>query len=76
MRFKALLMDDTAICRAVTRISHEILERNKGAQNVLLLGILRRGLPLAEMIRDNIQQIEGGSVTLRCTRYPLLPGTI
>lgn len=64
MRFKALLLDDAAICRAVTRISHEILERNKGAQNVLLLGILRRGLPLAEMIRDNIQRIEG--VSLPC----------
>ena len=64
MRFKALLMDDTAIYRAVTRISHEILEHNKGAQDVLLLGILRRGLPLAEMIRDNIQRIEG--VSLPC----------
>ena len=64
MRFKALLMDDVAICRAVTRISHEILEHNKGAQDVLLLGILRRGLPLAEMIRDNIQRIEG--VSLPC----------
>lgn len=55
---------DTAIYRAVTRISHEILEHNKGAQDVLLLGILRRGLLLAEMIRDNIQRIEG--VSLPC----------
>ena len=64
MQFKALLMDDAAICRAVTRIAHEILERNQGTQDVLLLGILRRGMPLAEMIRDNIQNIEG--VQLPC----------
>lgn len=64
MQFKALLMDEAAVCRAVTRISHEILEHNKGAQDVMLLGILRRGLPLAEMIRDNIQRIEG--VSLPC----------
>ena len=64
MRFKALLMDDAAICRAVTRIAHEILERNQGTQDVLLLGILRRGMPLAEMIRDTIQSIEG--VPLPC----------
>lgn len=76
MRFKALLMDDVAICRAVTRISHEILEHNKGAQDVLLLGILRRGLPLAKMIHDNIQRIEGvslpfGSLNIRYYRDDL-----
>ena len=64
MRFKALLMDDAAVSRAVTRISHEIVEHNKGAQDVLLLGILRRGLPLAEMIRENIRRIE--DVALPC----------
>ena len=64
MRLKALLMDEAAVCRAVTRISHEIVERNKGAKELLLLGILRRGLPLAEMIRDQIQSIEG--VTVPC----------
>ena len=64
MRLKALLMDEAAVCRAVTRISHEIVERNKGAKELLLLGILRRGLPLAEMIRDQIQIIEG--VTVPC----------
>ena len=64
MRFKALLMDEPAIVRAVTRMSHEILERNKGIQDLVLLGILRRGVPLAEMIRDHIQAIEG--VTLPC----------
>ncbi|MEA4998035.1 MAG: bifunctional pyr operon transcriptional regulator/uracil phosphoribosyltransferase PyrR [Candidatus Limiplasma sp.] len=64
MRFKSLLMDDAAIGRAITRISHEILERNKGTQDLLLLGILRRGMPLAEMIRNHIEKIEG--VTLPC----------
>ena len=59
MRLKALLMDETAIGRGMTRISHEILERNKGTRDVVLLGVLRRGMPLAEMICDNIQKIEG-----------------
>ena len=78
MRCKALLMDEAAVCRAVTRISHEILERNKGAQGLLLLGILRRGLPLAEMIRDCIQSIEGvtvpcGALDIRYYRDDLTP---
>lgn len=62
MKFKALLMDEAAFCRAVMRISHEIVERNKGTEGVVLLGIRRRGMPIAQMIRDNIQQIEGVAV--------------
>ena len=45
--------------RALKRMSHEILERNGGTENVVLLGIRRRGVPLAKVIADNIKQIEG-----------------
>ena len=62
MRQKAQIMDEAALGRALMRISHEIVERNKGAENVLLVGIRRRGEPIARRIRDNIEKIEGLSV--------------
>ena len=52
-------MDQSGINRAVTRIAHEILERNRGAENLVLIGIQRRGVPLAEMISDRIYEAEG-----------------
>ena len=45
MREKAQLMDEKAISRAITRISHEIIERNKGIEDVVLVGIKTRGVP-------------------------------
>lgn len=48
--------------RAVTRIAHEILEKNGGAEGVALVGILRRGAPLAERLATIIKQIEGINV--------------
>lgn len=62
MAYKAVLMDSAAIDRALTRIAHEILERNKGLENVCLIGIQRRGVPLAERIAQKIEQIEGQKV--------------
>jgi len=59
---KALLMDDKAIARAVTRMSHEIIERNKGVENLVLMGIKRRGVTLAERLHAAIERIEGASV--------------
>lgn len=56
---KKLLMDETAIKRAITRIAHEIIERNKGVENVALIGIRRRGGPLAQRLADRIEEIEG-----------------
>lgn len=56
------IMDEAALNRAVMRISHEILEKNDGTEDVVLLGIKRRGVYLAEMIRDNIRKIEGVDV--------------
>ncbi len=59
MAAKATLMDEKAMDRALTRIAHEILERNKGAGNLYLIGIHRRGVPIAERIADKIETFEG-----------------
>ncbi|HSK48401.1 MAG TPA: bifunctional pyr operon transcriptional regulator/uracil phosphoribosyltransferase PyrR [Coriobacteriia bacterium] len=61
-RTKATVMDGDAIARAVTRIAHEILEANKGAGNLALVGIVTRGAALAEMLADKIDEIEGTRV--------------
>ncbi len=56
---KTVLMDSAGIRRALTRISHEIVEKNKGVENIVLVGIRTRGVPIAERIADEIEQIEG-----------------
>jgi len=52
------LLDRKALDRTVTRISHEILERNKGSENLCLIGIRTRGVNLANRIRSKIKDIE------------------
>ena len=59
---KKQIMDEAALRRAVMRISHEILEKNSGTDGIVLVGIKRRGVYLAEMIRDNILRIENAEV--------------
>lgn len=59
MKFKASIMDEAALRRTLVRMSHEILEKNKGTENLCLAGIKSRGIPLAQIIRDNIFAIEG-----------------
>lgn len=59
MKLKAQIMDEAALNRALMRISHEINEKNKGVENLLLVGIRRRGEPIAARIRSNIEKIEG-----------------
>ncbi|KPV57008.1 uracil phosphoribosyltransferase [Paenibacillus sp. A3] len=54
-----VLMDETAIRRALTRIAHEILEKNKGIENCMLIGIRTRGIYLAKRVADRIREIEG-----------------
>ena len=76
MRQKAQLLDEAALSRALMRISHEIAEKNKGVENVVLVGIRRRGGPIAERIRDNIRKIEEigvpvGSIDIRWYRDDL-----
>ena len=56
---KATIMDDAALGRALTRIAHDILERNRGVENVALIGIRRRGVPLAARIAEKMTAIEG-----------------
>ncbi|MCX7746816.1 MAG: bifunctional pyr operon transcriptional regulator/uracil phosphoribosyltransferase PyrR [Clostridia bacterium] len=56
---KAEIMDESGIARAVTRIAHEIIEKNKGVQGIVLMGIQRRGVPLAKRIAEKISEIEG-----------------
>ena len=57
-------MDEKTIDRAVTRTAHEILERNKGTENLALLGIRTRGVPLARRILGKIKDIEGANLPL------------
>ena len=61
-RTKAVVMDAEAVTRAVTRIAHEILESNKGATNLALVGIVTRGRVFAEILAEKILEIEGASV--------------
>ncbi|MGH3347170.1 MAG: bifunctional pyr operon transcriptional regulator/uracil phosphoribosyltransferase PyrR [Nocardioides sp.] len=56
------VLDARDVARALTRISHEILERNKGARDLVLLGIPSRGVPLAERIGAKIAAVEGVEV--------------
>lgn len=56
---KNVIMDETAIRRALSRIAHEILEKNKGIENCLLVGIRTRGVFLAQRIAERIKEIEG-----------------
>lgn len=56
------LMDENAIARAITRISHEIIEKNKGVDNLVLIGIQRRGVPLAARIANKIKDVEGREI--------------
>ena len=56
---KTILMDEDGIRRALTRIAHEIVEKNKGMEDLVLVGIRTRGVPLAERIAAEIERIEG-----------------
>lgn len=72
MQQKAVIMDENAIRRAVTRISFEILERNKGAAGLCIIGIMSRGVHLANRISEKISELEGVKVpvgNLDITKY-------
>jgi pyrimidine operon attenuation protein/uracil phosphoribosyltransferase len=61
---KAVILDAKAMQRAVARISYEIIERNKGVNGLCIVGIMRRGVNLAQRIADKIQEVEGVTVPL------------
>ncbi len=62
MKDKKVLIDSDGMRRALIRISHEILEKNKGIENLVLVGIRTRGVPLAKRIAAHIENIEGKKV--------------
>jgi pyrimidine operon attenuation protein/uracil phosphoribosyltransferase len=59
---KAIVLDEPAIRRALTRIAHEIIEKNKGIDDLLIVGIRTRGIYIANRLAQRIKQIEGKSV--------------
>ena len=72
METKRILLDADAITRAIRRISHEILERNKGLSNAVIVGIERRGVILAKRLQQEIERIEGVCIdckSLNVTMY-------
>ncbi|WP_034630408.1 bifunctional pyr operon transcriptional regulator/uracil phosphoribosyltransferase PyrR [Desulfotruncus alcoholivorax] len=62
LKEKARILDRDGIRRALTRIAHEIIERNKGTEDLVLIGIRRRGVPLARRLAEKIREIEGSLV--------------
>ena len=58
MEFKARIMEANDIDRTLVRLSHQIIEKNNGVQDVCLIGIKTRGVPLANRIAANIENIE------------------
>ncbi len=61
---KNVLLDQAAIGRTLTRIAHEIIERNKGVDDIVLIGIKRRGVPLAHRLAKRIEQIEHKTIAV------------
>ncbi|MGO4887852.1 bifunctional pyr operon transcriptional regulator/uracil phosphoribosyltransferase PyrR [Anaerobacillus sp. MEB173] len=59
-----VILDQQAIRRALTRIAHEIIERNKGIDNCILVGIKTRGIYLANRLAERIEQIEGSKIAV------------
>ena len=55
---KAEIMDENGIFRAITRIAHEIIEKNKGVDDLVLIGIQTRGVTLAKLIAKKIKEVE------------------
>jgi pyrimidine operon attenuation protein/uracil phosphoribosyltransferase len=72
LREKAQVLDDAALDRALTRIAHEILERNGGAKDLAFVGLRTRGVTLAQRLREKIAGIDGAQLpvgTLDITLY-------
>ncbi|PRX33507.1 pyrimidine operon attenuation protein/uracil phosphoribosyltransferase [Orenia metallireducens] len=62
LKVKKELIDSDGIRRALTRISHEIIEKNEGLEDVIIIGIRTRGVPLAKRIASKLEEIEGKQV--------------
>ena len=57
LEFKANIMDEQAMRRALRRVAHEIIENNRGVEGLTLVGIQRRGVVLARMLREMIEEV-------------------
>ena len=64
MKVKANLFDENAVRRAIVRIAHEIIEKNTDVENICIVGIKTRGVPIAKRLADEIFKIEGKRVAL------------
>lgn len=64
MREKAVIMDEKAMGRAIARMSFEVVERNRGVENLCVIGVLRRGADIARRIAQKIGEIEGREIPL------------
>ena len=64
MKLKSVIMDEAAVRRSMMRITHEIIEKNSGTEDLVLLGIHRRGIPLAAMLQDNFVRLGEKSIPL------------
>lgn len=78
MQKKTLIMDGAQLRRCIMRMAHEIIERNKGVEDVALVGICARGEPLAQMLAEAIAKVEGkavpvGSVDITFYRDDMTP---
>ncbi len=68
---KAVILDENAMKRAITRITYEVLEQNKGADSLCIVGILSRGSFIARRIADKISELEG--VNVKCGELDITP---
>lgn len=59
---KNIIMDEVAIKRAISRISFEIIEKNKGIEDIILVGVITRGKDIAKKVADKIYEVENVSV--------------
>ena len=62
LTFKKMIIDEDGIRRAITRIAHEIVEKNKGTEDLVIVGIKTRGVPLARRLSERIKEFEGVEV--------------
>ena len=72
MKEKAQVLDKEMISRALTRMAHEIIERNRGTQDLVIVGILRRGAYLARRLAECVKKIDNRQIpvgTLDITLY-------
>jgi pyrimidine operon attenuation protein/uracil phosphoribosyltransferase len=61
---KAVIMNGDDVSRAIKRMAHEVLEANSGTRDLVILGIQRRGVPLASLLREAIKSVEGDELPM------------